>query len=90
MFTKIPIGKSCDMYEISVKSDLSLDTVDEFEELILRCLSDNICSFDNKVFKFPSGVPMGGSLSSSVAEVFLDRVERWALNRWSNPDNDLL
>ena len=46
------------MYKILVKSGLSFDTVDELKGLLLKCLSDNICNFDYKVFKWcPHGQP---------------------------------
>ena len=68
------------MYEILVKSGQSLDAADEFEKLILHCVKDNICHFDSKVFRFPDGFPMGGPFSSLMADVLMDRLERWVLN----------
>ena len=72
------------------KSGIHRDTVDEFEALILICLQLNICSFDNKTFKFPSGVPMGGPLSSVVADVLMDTLEWWVLEHWAKPDTIIL
>jgi len=85
MFTNIPVEKSIDItYEILVKSGVDLDTVDEFEKLAHASLDKNICQFDDKTFEFPGGVPMGGPmLSSIIAEVFMDRLERRTLNRYS-------
>ena len=81
MFTNIPVHKTVDiMYEVLVKSGQSLDAADEFEKLILHCVKDNICHFDSKVFRLPDGLPMGGPLSSLMADVLMDRLERWVLN----------
>ena len=77
MFTNIPIEKSVDiMYEIIVKAGVDLDTVDEFGSLAHICLDKNNCQFDNRMFLFLGGVPMGEPMSSIIAEVFTDRLER--------------
>ena len=78
------------MYEYLVKSGVDLDTADEFEKLAPTCLQHNNCLFDGKTFKFPGEVPMGGPMSSIIAEDFMDRLERWVLNRWFKFDNVVL
>ena len=32
-----------------------------------------------QTFRFPAGLPMGGPLSSLIADVLMDRLERWIL-----------
>ena len=91
MFTSIPIGKAIDvMSELLIKSGVALDTTDEFEQLILTCVERNICKFDEKTFRFPGGLPMGGPMSSLIAEVLMDRLERWVLRRWYQFGNVIL
>ena len=80
MFTSVPVSVAVDaMYEHLVKSGITLDAAEEFEKLILLCTDQNVCSFDGKTFKFPTGLPMGGPLSSLVDDVLIERLERWAL-----------
>ena len=72
MFTNVPIEKFIGiMYEILEKYGVDL------ENLAHTSLDRNICQFDG-----PGEVPMGGPTSSIIAEVFMDRLERWALNRY--------
>ena len=47
------------MYELLVKSGLSLDAADVFEKLMLQCVEKNISYFDGKV---PNSLLMGGPL----------------------------
>ena len=60
-----------------MKTGLTFDAADEFEKLILLCTEKNICLFDGKIFQFPTGLPMGGPLSSLIPNVLIDRLERW-------------
>ena len=78
MFTTIPVEFAVDtMYELIVKSGSIFDTADEFERLILLCAEKDVCFFDGKMIRFPAGLPTGGPLSSLIANVFMNRLERW-------------
>ena len=47
--------------------------MDEFEKLV------RICYFNGDSYIFPDGLPMGGPLSSLLADIFMDRLEQWIL-----------
>ena len=66
------------MYEILIRAGLTYSTADEFEGLITLCVKKNIFQFDGKVFRLPD-LPMGGPLSSLMANVLMDHLERWVM-----------
>ena len=67
------------MYESLVKSGHTFEYADEFEKLLLLCTQHNRCYFDGKTYLMPDGLPMGGPLSFLMANVFMNRLEIWAL-----------
>lgn len=76
MFTNIDVRLSINyMCDILRDSNVNADTISEFKGLISICVLTNICQFRNTTYQFPDGLPMGGPLSSLVAEVFMDRLE---------------
>lgn len=76
MYTQIPVLKSIDIMSQHLKQIGNPDPViAEFQDIITKCLKDNICSFKGKTYKFPDGLPMGGPLSSLTAEVFMSKLE---------------
>jgi len=60
------------------------DLINEFRSLITLCLSNNLCVFKGKKYRFPDGLPMGGPLSSLVADVFMDDLESSVLDSHPN------
>jgi len=74
MFTSIPVSLAVDaMYELLVKVGVSFDGADEFEKLVL------LCTDKSRTCQFSAGLPIGGPLSSLIADVLMDRSERWIL-----------
>jgi len=76
MFNKIPVAETIELV-CYLLQDMSLgdDDIEEFRDLITLCLEDNICMFNNLVYKFPDGLPMGGPLSSLAADIYIDNIE---------------
>ena len=67
------------IYETLIKSGQSYQYTEEFTGLVSSCVKQNICFANGKIHLLPDGLPMGGPLSSLMADIFMDRLERWAL-----------
>ena len=67
------------MYESLIKSKFSHDYADEFSDLLYVCVQLNLCYFNGETYIFQDGLPMGGPLSSLLANVYMDRLEHWIL-----------
>ena len=81
MYSNIPVAASIDiMLSHLEKTHVSTDVRQEFSTLLCACLKDNVCVFRNSVYKFSDGLPMGGPLSSLVADLFMDAQEQLFLN----------
>ena len=52
--------------------------IDELTTLMEKCLKPNFCKFDDCYYVFPDGVgvPMGSLLGSTLAEIFMNRLEK--------------
>jgi len=80
LFSNIPVMKTIDIiYETLIKSGQSYQYTEEFTGLVSSCVKQNICFANGKIHLLPDGLPMGGPLSSLMADIFMDRLERWAL-----------
>ena len=81
MYSNIPVAPSIDlMLSHLVKKHVPPDVIQEFSNLIKICLAQNICFFQNSIYKFPDGLPMGAPLSSLVADILMDAQEQHFLN----------
>ena len=73
MYSNIPV-----CFTIKLMCDLMISsdpTVLEFRKLINICVRYNFCGFRNRIYIFKDGLPMGGPLSASMANVFMDYLE---------------
>ena len=76
MFTRIPVQYTIDLVVNNLcNRQLPQNIIDEFKTLIQLCLKDNTYKFQNKTYQFPDGLPMGGSLSTLLADVFMSHME---------------
>lgn len=76
MFTKIPVLYTIDIMISHLQNqNIHPNVIAEFKNLITLCLKDNICFYRGKTYRFPDGLPMGGPLSSLVADVYMDNLE---------------
>lgn len=76
MYTNIPVSRAIEiMCKILKNRSLDESFICQFKNLINACLARNICSFNNKTYQFPDGLPMGGPLSALVADVFMCHME---------------
>ena len=86
MYSCIPVLKSIGyMCEILSQNNVPNEVIQEFEQLLLLCLKENLCTYNNVIYKFPDGLPMGGPLSCLVADVFMDYFERHLFNTFYTP-----
>ncbi|UYV83204.1 hypothetical protein LAZ67_23000193 [Cordylochernes scorpioides] len=51
--------------------------VRKITKLIALCLETNILTYDSKTYEQIKGSPMGSSLSTSVAEIVMRRIDNW-------------
>lgn len=71
MFTKILVKQSVDITVWHLQHhNLDPNIINEFKYLVTLCMSDNLC-----VLKGKTSLPMGGLLSSLVADVFMDQLK---------------
>ena len=76
MYTNVPVQLTIDIMVSHLRNQqIHQDAIDEFKVLMKLCLEDNICHFQGKTYQFPDGLPMGGPLSSLVADAFLSHME---------------
>ena len=54
-------------------------TTDDVKTLLSQCLTENVFSFDNQHYRQKLGIAMGNPCAPPVAIIFLDRLERQAL-----------
>lgn len=56
--------------------------IKELMSLVRLCLNTNICKFNGQLYSFPHGigVPMGSPLSSTLSEVFMEKLEEDIFN----------
>lgn len=76
MFNTIPIKETIDlMCDWLKKMNWEDEVIAEFRGLITLCLEDNICFFNGSIYRFPDGLPMGGPLSSLVADIYMGHIK---------------
>ena len=85
LFTNIPVKETCDI--ILSKLFPSHDSMynnfcrADFSKLLNICVANNLFLFNGEQFLQIDGAPMGGSASSSLADIFLCHYERlWLEN----------
>ena len=77
LYNNVPVRES-----IRLARKIVVDRLDDeeiantIEELLTVCTDQNFCQFNNKLYKYSDGLPMGGSLSGLLADIFLDSLEK--------------
>ena len=76
LYTNVPIKPTLTrISEILEQCKIPPPLADEFVSLLKVCLEPNICQFNNKVYKFADGLPMGSPIASLMANIFMDSLE---------------
>jgi len=77
MYTCFPLGPTIQhVTDILEKSGLIQPIIDEFLNLLNVCIDHNICKFDNNLYSFQDGLPMGSPLAPQMAEIFMNAFEK--------------
>ena len=76
MYSNIPVRFTIKlMCDLVTSNGVPYPTVLEFRKLINICVRYNFCGFLNRIYMFKDGLPMGGFLSTFMADVFMDHLE---------------
>ena len=87
IYTNVPIQPTLTrLSEILDQCKILPPVADEFVSLLKACLKPNICQFNNKIFRFSGGLPMGFPIASTMADIFMDSLE----NEIFTSDHNLL
>ena len=63
------------MVELLEKKNIPPVITAEFKDFLTLCTEKNLHIFQGSVYKFPDGFPIGGLLSTLIADVFMDKLE---------------
>ena len=77
LFTNIPINQSINIVIERIGQSESFYesalTKSDIRELLLVCLNNSYCTFNNKFFRQKRGLPMGNTLSPLLADLYMDQ-----------------
>ena len=83
LFTNVPIKQTINiMKHILRYNHLTVDTVTQYVNLIHIVLSQNCFSYNNKYYTCNKEVSMESSISSTIAEIFLQHYEHLFIKHW--------
>ena len=89
MFNVIPVQDTVNiMIEIISRKCKNKKVIQEFRGLLLHSTKLNFCWFNGHFYKFKTGLPMGGPLSSLIANIYMDHFENYIIP--TVPDNIFL
>jgi hypothetical protein len=77
LFPNVPLSPTLEsITDILTEANVSTPAAEEFTSLLRTCLFPNFCKFNNKIYQFQDGLPMGSPLSPLISEIFMNRLER--------------
>ena len=77
LFTNVPLGPTLErIHGILLEAHIPPPAADEFVLLLKTCLFPNICKFQNQIYRFDDGLPMGSPLAPLISEIFMNLLER--------------
>ena len=88
LYGSIPVAEAIDAVTEKLSTHLQeVDTFgltsDDVKVLLEQCLTENVFSFDDRHYRQKLGIAMGNPCAPPVAIIFLDRLERHALENAS-------
>ena len=76
LYTNVPIQPTLTrVSEILEQHKILPPVADECVSLLKTCLEPNICQFNNEIYKFVDGLPLGSPTASLMANIFMDSLE---------------
>ena len=76
LYTNIPVKETLKITEKIITDKLKDQTnIEAIIDLLNICIDQNFCKFNNKIYQFSDGLPMGMALSGLLSDIFLDNLE---------------
>ena len=91
LYTNVPVRETiCLARKIVIDKLHDEHIADTIEELLTVCTDQSFCQFNNKFYRYSDGLPMGGSLSGLLADIFLDNLETILLDIKNSVNNKIV
>ena len=82
MYTNIPVPEALQMAkDLVLEKTQNVNTSDTIFNLLKICTEQNFCKFNDKIYRYQKGLPMGNSLSGLLSGIFLSALESQFLNQ---------
>ena len=89
MYTNIPIQETIEIITDKLKKqNESNEYITQIKNSLNKILNQNYFKFNNKIYKQNSGLAMGSPLSSIIAEIFLQEIDKKIINIIKKYDNE--
>ncbi|CAF4635068.1 unnamed protein product [Rotaria sp. Silwood2] len=90
IYTKIPVSKAIDITLKRLDESKKLDnlpfTKTDIKELLILALKNSYFQFNDKFYKQNTGLPMGNTLSSTLADIYMDEYQKQYLHEVNIPN----
>lgn len=89
LYTNIPTKESLKIIkQLITEKKGQNDETNMINNLFTFCFQQNFCNFNNTIYTYEEGLPMGSPLSGIIADIYMNKIENDLIINDNNPHKD--